>query len=391
MTEKAHILAVDDDSKNHDILKLILTPTYDLQHAYSGEEALKLVEASTPDLILLDIMMPGIDGYEVCRRIAECDMTRHIPIVFVSAKESLNERLLGYEAGATDYFVKPFDHDELKAKIQRLLDMENQRKALAKRIAEAHSVAFQAMSNTSELGTILTFLENCLGARDYPQLCELLFATTRSSGLSCSVQIRDGGTPFYAADSGVPSPMEESVLEHVRSKGRIFDFKQRTVVNFPHISLLIKNMPLENPERYGQIKDNICFLMSGADARIRALIGERNLELQKKLLVELIAQTHQMLEQLNDGYKQLQGASYTIVEEMSERINDVVPRLGLEEYQESSIFQIAEQCVAKTRALYDSSALVNQRFGGLVKQISEVTGSGNVEPKLLLRLLETLR
>jgi two-component system sensor histidine kinase/response regulator len=114
----AYILVVDDNQRNLAIMKKILGARYRLALAASGEEALAIAEQFVPDLVLLDIMMPGIDGYETCRRLRANDQLKHAKIIMVSAKALTSERLEGYAAGADDYVTKPFDEDELLAKIE---------------------------------------------------------------------------------------------------------------------------------------------------------------------------------------------------------------------------------------------------------------------------------
>jgi len=105
----ARILVVDDDELICDLVSETLNfEGYAVEAAYSGEQALKRLETSKPDLILLDIMMSGIDGFEVCRRVLNNDTTRSIPIIFLTAKGQFEDELRGYEEGAFDYITKPF-------------------------------------------------------------------------------------------------------------------------------------------------------------------------------------------------------------------------------------------------------------------------------------------
>ena len=111
MPAQSKILIVDDNARNVQILRLMLAEQYALESAPSGDEALRLVPTFQPDLILLDIMMPGIDGYETCRRLRSNPSLRWIKVIMVSAKAMVSERLRGYEVGADDYVTKPFDED----------------------------------------------------------------------------------------------------------------------------------------------------------------------------------------------------------------------------------------------------------------------------------------
>ena len=115
---KNKVLIVDDDEINVDVLVKLLQDHYVLATARSGERCLEKTDGFAPDVVLLDIMLPGIDGYETCRRLRTGGNGRIPQIVLVSAKASTQERLRGYEAGADDYVTKPFDHDELRAKVR---------------------------------------------------------------------------------------------------------------------------------------------------------------------------------------------------------------------------------------------------------------------------------
>jgi two-component system, sensor histidine kinase and response regulator len=118
------ILAVDDDPLNRAILEELLGDTCHLVLVESGEEALRVAPALRPDLVLLDIMMPGMDGYETCRQMRGRKELAFTKIVLVSARAMLAERLRDYSSGADDYVVKPFDHEELKAKIRVFLRLK---------------------------------------------------------------------------------------------------------------------------------------------------------------------------------------------------------------------------------------------------------------------------
>jgi signal transduction histidine kinase len=118
MTPICKVLAVDDDARNLRILDEILCDEFQVAHAVNGDEALTKAQTFKPDIILLDIMMPGIDGLEVCRRLRADARQRFVKIILVSGKARLEERLQGYQAGADDYVTKPFDDEELRAKVK---------------------------------------------------------------------------------------------------------------------------------------------------------------------------------------------------------------------------------------------------------------------------------
>ncbi|MBL8550179.1 MAG: PleD family two-component system response regulator [Hyphomonadaceae bacterium] len=117
----ARVLIVDDVEANVRLLEAKLTLEYfDVLTASNGEEALRKAERERPDIILLDVMMPGMDGYEVCRRLKASSATRHIPVILVTALDGRSERLLGLDAGAEDFLTKPIDPIQLIARVKSL-------------------------------------------------------------------------------------------------------------------------------------------------------------------------------------------------------------------------------------------------------------------------------
>lgn len=115
-----HILAIDDEKAVLNLIKLGLSD-YEVSMARDGESGLEAARKTHPDIILLDITMPGIDGFEVCRRLRSDATTASIPVIFLTAKGGLNAKMEGFEAGADDYVVKPFDIQELDMRVRAVL------------------------------------------------------------------------------------------------------------------------------------------------------------------------------------------------------------------------------------------------------------------------------
>lgn len=140
--EKATILIVDDSPANLSLLSDVLKPEYRTQAAVSGEKALKLAgSGAPPDLILLDIMMPGMDGYEVCRRLKAHPATRNIPVIFVTAMTEVEDETRGLELGGVDYITKPISAPIVKARVRTHLALYDQARELQRMIAQLEAQA----------------------------------------------------------------------------------------------------------------------------------------------------------------------------------------------------------------------------------------------------------
>ena len=126
MNETGRILIVDDERYNIKVLTDFLKADYKIMAAKTGEQALKAVQKpNPPDLILLDILMPGINGYEVCKRLKANSLTLHIPVIFVTALDASDDEAKGFELGAVDYITKPFKQVIVKARIRTHMQLKH--------------------------------------------------------------------------------------------------------------------------------------------------------------------------------------------------------------------------------------------------------------------------
>jgi two-component system, HptB-dependent secretion and biofilm response regulator len=127
------ILAVDDIPENLDVIKGVLVPEYRVKSAINGKTALKIAHRQQPDLILLDIMMPVMDGYEVCKKLKESEVTKDIPVIFVTAMDTEHDELHGFSLGAVDYVRKPITNEILKARVEAQLALRKAQRELEKK------------------------------------------------------------------------------------------------------------------------------------------------------------------------------------------------------------------------------------------------------------------
>ncbi len=159
------LLVVDDAPENIDLLRAILEPHYTVKVATNGERALKIVLSDTPpDLILLDIVMPGMDGYEVCQRIKANPQRHHIPIMFVTAMEQQEDEEHGLALGAEDYITKPFSAPIVLARVRTHLALYNQTRELERRVDErTRELQESRLEIIKRLGRAAEFRDNETG------------------------------------------------------------------------------------------------------------------------------------------------------------------------------------------------------------------------------------
>ncbi|MCG8617689.1 MAG: response regulator [Desulfobacterales bacterium] len=158
-----NIVIVDDTPENLTVLLQILSRKgYRARPALSGEIALKTIRADLPDLILLDIVMPGMDGYEVCRQLKADETTRDIPVIFISALKEVEDKMRAFSEGGVDYVSKPFQPEEVLARIKTHLSL----KSMVTRLADKNQKLQAALDEVKQLQGLLPICAGCKKIRD---------------------------------------------------------------------------------------------------------------------------------------------------------------------------------------------------------------------------------
>jgi PleD family two-component response regulator len=180
LAANADILIVDDTPANLNVLSAILGKRgYRIRPAINGALALKAAQKAAPDLILLDVQMPGIDGYEVCRQLKADAQTRAIPVIFISALDDVLDKVEAFQVGGVDYITKPFQIEEVLARVENQLALHQQREAIAALLARNQQLI--ALANDElrpQLGQIADWAATLRDGGD-PALAEQIRATAQ--------------------------------------------------------------------------------------------------------------------------------------------------------------------------------------------------------------------
>ncbi len=349
------ILIIDDDDLIAIQLEGILGGFFDITHAADGAQGITLATRSPPDLILLDVEMPDMDGYAVCRALHDSPATEQVPIIFVSAHTSTDDRLAGYDAGGDDYITKPFAPDELRRKVGVVLRHQQKNRELAAQAATASSVAMVAMASAGDTGRIVNFMREIGAFNSFGDIAETSLRALEEYELEASIQLRAGNGTLSRNHQGFCSPLEESVLSTMSTCGRIVDLGSRSAFNFPHVTIIVNNMPRGSTDDYGRYKDNVALIAEAVDIHMTSL--ELMLETIHRgdTLLSLLHRNVGTLHEIERRQKIHRQQSADILDQLVKDIEDSFLFMGLTENQERHLQNLARDAVAKAQALYDEA------------------------------------
>lgn len=272
---KAHIFIVDDETKYHEILSETFSDL-DISTAHNGQEAVAKLKNVKPDVIILDIVMPDMDGYEACKAIRQSKDNSTTPIVFFSGMDSLEGKLKAYDLGGNDFISKQSSNKEIRAKVLSLLNSQQERKAIKQDLEAGNCLIQNMQKESSALHLLSLFSQACQFCCDYETLATVIF--------NCLFKLNLRGVVYFRSDdsvyssSGSCSRLEEELLRGAQSFGRIHSFSEnRVIFNWESCSVLVKDVDDD--------LDSMAHFMGAIQTGIRAIEMQTNM-IEKVLSLE---------------------------------------------------------------------------------------------------------
>ncbi len=374
------VFSVDDDPLIREIVADILS-VGDADHAAckvisfaDAEACLARLETDVPDIFLLDVSLPGMDGYELCRPIPARAASRERPVIFISGQETIEARIAGYDAGGEDFLVKPFAPEELLRKIRLARTARATREKLREEAANADQLATLALASMDESSLVLQFMSKLIGWETERDIAEGLLELMKRYGLDGVVRCRIAERIYTLSAKGPNVPLDESIIEHVQTMGRIFEFGSRGVYNFDQTALIVNNMPLADPDFSGRIRDNLAIAAQGSDARLLSIeLAEANQKKQHGIVAALdglgatLSNARNALR--NSGLRVSQ-----LIFELDQELAKTFVHLGLTVGQEHQIEDLVRFYMAQLADLSDQDKLVFEPLDAISAQLSHLDG-----------------
>jgi CheY-like chemotaxis protein len=374
MTIEIDVLVIDDDKFIQKvIIKSLQSEVMNVRVAGTGELGIEEASNKKPDIIILDVEMPGINGFETCDRLRKIKSTQDVPIIFLSSHGSLRERMQGYEVGADDYLIKPFEKENLISRINILVNFNIERKELLEQSELANKNAITAMTASSELAIVMRFLEKILTYHSINDLAQGMFECIEQFSLDCCAMMTENDLPlWYSSENSAISPLEKEVLDISDKEARFLDFGTRTIINYPCVSLLVKNMPLDDVERYGRIKDLLPIILSSVNSKINAIHTEEALIEQSKNLLSSFKKIDSSLFLLGTTLVKNRTQSTSIMNQLVQDLNIDFLGMGLEEEQENLLLSKIDSAINKALEEMDAGKEIREALTDIRVNLNSV-------------------
>lgn len=368
----ARVLIVDDDFLIRETLSAALRDDFSVSEADSGEACLAAVALEAPELLLLDIEMPGMDGYETCRRLRE---KHDFPIIFISAHDTLEEQLHGFDAGADDFVTKPFNAEILYRQILRVIERRNGERSLREDKEKFRDLASGVLHDLNQTDVLLNFMRGSIGCGDYRQLARNLLAATQAYGLVCHVQIRhpDGNETLTAR--GTATPVELGVFAQCLNLGRIFRFSRRLIINYAGVSILLLNTP-DDEEQTGRLQEKLLVLAESCEAIGETIEIRRESASRAEALQYGTASSYQAVEELREQYRFQQSETCRQLQQLIDDVEATYVFLGLTDRQEATVSETIRSRSDEILKLFELNQALEAQFAAILDSLMPRSARG---------------
>lgn len=302
-------------------------------------------------------------------RLLKMKETFDYPVIVLGQPSTIQDKLDVLEVGCEDFIEATTAPDEACARITRSIMHKIAAVQLSSRLELANQTAHSALIDNSDLGANIQFLISVHDCDNLDQLGQLFFSTISRYGLNCSLQMRSDHEIKSMEANGMAKDLESQLLYQLRCKDRYIDFGARTIVNYDRVSLLIRNMPQEDPLKYGMIKDNTFALIQGVNARVIAL--ENNLRMldERETLKKLTSDVRNVMSGIQSSYQKVMRNIANEVDSASEKLAVKLPSLALTETDERYIESTMDQCVLNTNQIFNDGLRIDEIISRLEKVI----------------------
>ncbi|MEI7614040.1 MAG: response regulator [Betaproteobacteria bacterium] len=375
MQSEYTVFAVDDVDAGRFMIESAFGQLYTVETFPSGAACIERMAVKIPDLFMLDVDMPEMDGFTLCRYIKSQASSTHVPVIFISALDDLESRLTGYDAGGDDFIAKPVKLAILKQKVEVLRRIAEEKSALRSRLDESDMLTTLVLSNLDEYAVLIKFLRSLNKCERYANVAEAVLTMLKEFRLEGAVQLRLATVEMTINHAGEVSPLHSSIIKHVCSQGTIAEFKNRAAFNFEHVSVLVDNMPLSDPDACGRLKDHLAIAVETVEEKLLALQTRQENAQTKDEIASLLQSLGSAIHAFSKKYEDARFAGSETTRLMLDELATEFVSLGMREVQEESIKEIILSRTDQLTNIFDLGAETEATLNELSVRLNKALGS----------------
>ncbi len=339
---------------------------------------LERMDDRLPDLFLIDVDMSEKDGYALCRHIKAQLASRSVPVIFISVIDDLESHLAGHDAGGDD-FIKPLQFADLKPKVEALRRVAEEKENLQHRLEESDMLANLVLSNLDEYAVLIKFLRSLNSCDGYRDVAEATLAMLKAYRLDCALQFRLPEFEITINHAREVRPLEASIINQVRSMGTIAEFKCRAAFNFERVSVLVNNMPVEDPDLCGRLRDHLAIGVETVNAKLLALLTHQENAETRDEIAALLHALGDTVHAFSEKYEQARFLGSETTRMMHADLDASFVHLGMREEHEQSIKDIVQSRADELIDIFDFSAETEDTLKHLSVRLGQTLARNRLE------------
>jgi CheY-like chemotaxis protein len=364
-------MVVDDDEISGKLLREILAEKFEVVTCSSGEESLVRLDSFIPDLILLDVDMPGLNGFATCKMIRQKQIT--VPIIFVTSYQDIEVQLDAFDAGGNDILIKPTNPEILIHKAALSIRQKAEEDRLAQEVQSMRDMAMNLLSTAGENGIMLQFVSKAVAAKSYEDLARQLVDSVNAFGVTCSVMLRHNKGHTLLTSHGEATALELAILEQMSGMGRLIEYRRQFIVNYNHVSLMVCDVPIESPEKVGRIRDNAAILAENTEALCdNVTMRMESIVRSEQLQIALLA-ANSAIEKVSNNHNRLLLDTRILLQELVDNVESTFSRLNTSRSDEIEISSNMNKSVDRILTLLSTES----NFNNEIAKVHDALNFGN--------------
>lgn len=354
------IAIISDDETDNELLNCLLAEQFNLIFLHTLDEVEQHFQQEPSDLFILNATDSQEETLALLKKLKITAAGKKTPYILLLANNALDLKIQAYEIGVNEFLNKPFDIYDFNIRLSNIIEIRENLRLIQTQSEKASQTALLAMETSSELGVIMRYTDAINSMHDLNELGQALLNTCRAIGIKCSYQFRaldetiTQGNPLGSFD--------EQLINEFKTRGNILDFGSRSVFNKPLVSILAKNMPNNDPLKYGRLKDHFQLIISATDNKLGIINTHRRLQKQQNAsTLTIIQNSHSALSNVSLEFAKLSEHIDSTMSWLKMELQHKLIALNLSEEQEQALMDMVDDTMERLALAYNSGVEIDNQ------------------------------